>query len=53
MNKFQKKINVGIKKLTKIIPSKDTSITKILEVLIGQVCCENIEEYFSKWKKLV
>ena len=48
MNKFQKKINVEIKKLAKIISSKDISITKILELLIGQVYCENIEEYFSK-----
>ena len=53
MNKFQKRINVEIEKLAKVITSKDTSITKILEILIGQVYCENIEEYFSKWKKLV
>ena len=40
-----------IKKIVKypiIIPSKDTSITQILEILIGQVYCENVEEYFSK-----
>ena len=48
MNKFQKKMNIEIKKLARIISSKDISITKILEILIGQVYCENIEEYFSK-----
>ena len=40
-----------IKKIVRfpiILPSKDTSITQILEILIGQVYCENIEEYFSK-----
>ena len=48
MNKFQKKINVEIEKLAKVTTSKDIYITKILEILIGQVYCENIEEYFSK-----
>ena len=43
-----------IKKIVKypiIIPSKDTSITQILEILIGQVYCESVEDYFHKIRK--
>lgn len=30
-----------------IIPSKETSVTQVLEIMIGQVFCEVLEEHFS------
>ena len=41
--KIKKYVNYPI-----IIPSKETSVIQVIEIMIGQIFCETLENYFSK-----
>ena len=41
--KIKKYVNCPI-----IIPSKETSVIQVIEIMIGQIFCETLENYFSK-----